>query len=138
MLVSELMGEPGHSSPAEPPKRVRVVLAEAAKASQAGRTRAELVEQSQVGDVLLRGLIRAQLGLSLRLAAVVAVGLGSLPLLFVVAPTLARTRPFGIGLPWLLLGVAAYPFLFVVGAVYVRLVERTEREFTDLVERPEP
>jgi hypothetical protein len=44
---------------------------------------------------------------------------------------LIRTR-----LPWLLLGLAAYPFLFVVGAMYVRITERTEAEFTDLVERP--
>jgi hypothetical protein len=41
-------------------------------------------------------------------------------------------------LPWLLLGLAAYPFLFTVGFAYVRLAERTEADFTDLVERPEP
>ena len=38
-------------------------------------------------------------------------------------------------LPWLLLGVAAYPFLFGVGWAYVHLAERTERDFTDLVEK---
>jgi hypothetical protein len=32
--------------------------------------------------------------------------------------------------------VAAYPFLFVVGAAYLRLAERTETEFTELVQRP--
>jgi hypothetical protein len=32
--------------------------------------------------------------------------------------------------------VLAYPFLFAVGAAYVRLAERTERDFTELVERP--
>jgi hypothetical protein len=37
----------------------------------------------------------------------------------------------------MLLGFAAYPFLFLVGAMYVRLAERTEAEFTDLVHRPE-
>jgi len=67
---------------------------------------------------------------------VVAVGLGSLPLLFAVAPAVAGARPFGVVLPWLLLGAAAYPFLFAVGWAYVHLAERTERDFTDLVERP--
>ena len=64
-------------------------------------------------------------------------GWAALPLLFAVAPAVGRARPFGVALPWLLLGVAAYPFLFAVGAAYVRLAERTEAEFTDLVERPD-
>jgi hypothetical protein len=79
--------------------------------------------------------MRTQLSLALRLAAVVAVGLGGLPLLFAVAPAVAGLRPFGLSLPWLLLGVAAYPFLFTVGAAYVWLSERTEREFAELVDR---
>jgi len=130
---SQATDSPATDSPAT---RVRVVLGEAARARKAG-PRAELAEQSQVGEALLRGLIRAQLGLALRLAAVVAVGLGGLPLLFAVAPSVAGVRTFGISLPWLLLGLAAYPFLFTVGFAYVRLAERTEADFTDLVERPE-
>jgi hypothetical protein len=128
---------PGPAGPVEPPQRVRVVLADAARARRSAPTRAELEEQSQIGEALVRGLVRTQLALALRLAAVVAVGLGGLPLLFAVAPTVARVRPFGIALPWLLLGVVAYPFLLVVGAAYVYLAERTEREFTELVERPD-
>jgi hypothetical protein len=118
-------------------QRTRIVVADVVRERATRRTTTELTQQSQVGDALLRGLIRAQLAHALRLAAVVAVGLGGLPLLFAVAPTVASARPFGIGLPWLLLGLAAYPFLFLVGAAYVRMSERTEAEFTDLVERPE-
>jgi len=118
-------------------KRTRVVLADVARTGGTRRTVAELTQQSPVGEALLRGLIRAQLANSLRLAAVVAVGLGGLPLLFTVAPLVAGARPLGVGLPWLVLGVAAYPFLFVVGAAYVHLAERTEAEFTHLVERPD-
>lgn len=117
--------------------RTRVVLADVARDRGHRRTATELSQQSQVGDALLRGLIRAQLGLALRLAAVVAVGLGGLPLLFAIAPEVADTRLLGVSLPWLLLGAAAYPFLFGVGAAYVHLAERTEAEFTDLVERPD-
>jgi hypothetical protein len=122
--------------PAMQPKRVRVVLADVAGTRTRGEpTRVELTEQTGIGEALVKGLVRAQLSLALRCAAVVAVGLGALPLLFAVAPAVAGARPFGIVLPWLLLGVAAYPFLYAVGWAYVHLAERTERDFTDLVER---
>jgi hypothetical protein len=127
------MGEVTESAP--PPRRTRIVLADLARDRAARRTTVELTRQSPVGDALLRGLIRAQLAHALQLGAVVAVGLGSLPLVFAVAPELAQARPFGIALPWLLLGVVAYPFLFAVGRGYVYLAERTEAEFTDLVRR---
>jgi hypothetical protein len=117
--------------------RTRVVLADVARQRGARGTTVELTQQSPVGEALLRGLIRTQLAHALRLAAVVVVGLGGLPLLFAAAPDVAGARPLGVSLPWLLLGVAAYPFLFLVGALYVRLAERTEAEFTDLVQRPD-
>jgi hypothetical protein len=120
-----------------PPPRVRVVLAEVARQAGQDRTRAEIAEQSQVGETLVRGLIRAQLALALRLAVVVGVGLGALPLLFAAAPDTGAVKLFGIHLPWLLLGVAAYPFLVVIGWVYVRLSERNEQDFTALVQRPD-
>jgi hypothetical protein len=120
----------------EPPApRVRVVLGDVARARiDPARTRAELEEQSPVGEALARGLVRAQLAVAVRLAAVVAVGLGGLPLLFAAAPAVGRAHLFGVSVPWLLLGVAAYPFLFVVGYAYVRLAERNEQEFVALVE----
>ena len=124
------------TAPSASPVRVRVVLAEAARQRAVlGSARAELAEQTQVGDALVRGLVRAQLGLALRLSFVVAVGLGGLPLLFVVAPAVARATFLGVNLPWLLLGVAAYPFLFAVGYAYIQLAQRNERDFTHLVER---
>ena len=119
----------------QPPERVRVVLAEVARQRHVGHTRSELAEQSPIGEALVRGLVRAQLAVALRLAAVVAVGLGGLPLLFAFAPAIARARLFGVALPWLLLGAIAYPFLFLVGAAYVHLAERNEQEFAELVER---
>jgi hypothetical protein len=118
-------------------RRSTIILGELARSRAARRTAAELAEQSPVGDALLRGLIRAQLAHALRLAAVVTVGLGGLPLLFAIAPEVAAARPLGVALPWLLLGIAAYPFLFAVGVAYVYLAQRTEAEFTDLVERPD-
>jgi hypothetical protein len=124
----------------QPVPRVRVVLGDVARARTAGAdpsemARVELEEQSPIGEALVRGLVRAQLAAALRLAAVVAVALGGLPLLFAFAPALAQFRLFGVALPWLLLGVVAYPLLFLVGAAYVHLAERNEQEFTDLIER---
>jgi hypothetical protein len=120
----------------EPPSpRVRVVLGDVARARiHPSRTRVELEEQSPVGAALARGLVRAQLSVAVRLAAVVAIGLGGLPLLFAAAPAVAKARLFGVSVPWLLLGVLAYPFLYLVGAVYVHLAERNEQEFVALVE----
>lgn len=124
--------------PGEPDGRVRVVLADIARQRAGGdRTRAELAEQTGIGEALIRGLVRAQLALALRLALVVAIGLGGLPLLFAVAPAVTRFKVAGVNLAWLLLGVAAYPFLIAVGWAYVRLAERNEQDFTAVVQRPE-
>lgn len=87
-----------------------------------------------VGELLVRSLIRAQLGLGLRLAAVFLSLLGGLPLLFAVLPATRAAEVFGLPLPWLLLGVLVYPVLALGGWLYVRLAERHERDFAELVE----
>ena len=94
-----------------------------------------LDEQDVVGDLLIRSLVRAQLVLGLRLAAVFGILLGGLPLLFAVAPQTRDAQVLGIALPWLVLGGAVYPALWAGGWLYVRLAERNERDFVDLVER---
>ncbi|MDQ3463989.1 MAG: hypothetical protein M3500_04645 [Actinomycetota bacterium] len=98
------------------------------------RTLREIEEQTRVGEVLVQGLIRAQLSVALRLSAVVAVLLGGLPLLFAVVPSLSDVEVLGVRLPWLLLGVLAYPFLFTVAWVHVRQAERNEQDLTDFVD----
>ncbi|GLY25842.1 hypothetical protein [Micromonospora sp. NBRC 101691] len=122
--------------PRRPEPRTRIVLAEVSRRGT-DRTRSELTEQTRVGEALVRGLVRAQLALALRLAVVVLVGLGGLPWLFAIAPAVGRVTVAGVNLPWLLLGVAAFPFLVAVGWAYVRLAERNEQDFSDLVQRPE-
>ncbi|MGK5442579.1 hypothetical protein ACSNN7_12285 [Micromonospora sp. URMC 105] len=121
-----------------PPRRARIVLAEVSRRdNRAERTRAELAQQTQVGEALVRGLVRAQLALALRMSLVVLIGLGGLPWLFAIAPAVGRVTVLGVNLPWLLLGVASFPFLIAIGWAYVRLAERNEQDFTDLVQRPE-
>lgn len=121
-----------------PPPRTRIVLADLARRPTGpGRAQAELGTQTQVADALVRGLVRAQFALALRLSLVVVIGLGGLPLLFAAAPAVTTATLFGVNLPWLLLGVAAFPFLIVVGWVYVRLAERNEQDFTSVIRQPE-
>ncbi|MEQ6900905.1 hypothetical protein [Nocardioides sp. YIM 152588] len=98
------------------------------------RTRlGEVHDQTPLGDLYLRSLLREQFGLAARTLAAVALALGTLPLLFLLAPDLAEREIAGIGLAWILLGGVAYPFLLLLGWRYVRRVERNERVFVDLV-----
>ena len=121
-----------------PGRRTRVVLGEAAtRRRTADRARADLAEQTPVGEALVKGLVRAQLALALRMALVVVTGLGALPLLFAVAPAVGEVKVLGVELPWLLLGVLSFPFLLVVGWAYVRWAERNEQDFIAVIRRPE-
>ena len=128
----------GDETPRVPPKRTRVVLGEVtARRTAIDPARADLAEQTPVGEALVKGLVRAQLALALRLSLVVVTGLGALPLLFAVAPAVGRFTVFGVHLPWLLLGVLSFPFLVGVGWAYVRWAERNEQDFTAVIRRPE-
>jgi len=119
-------------------RRTRVVLGEAAaRRRPADRAHADLAEQTPVGEALVKGLVRAQLALALRLALVVVTSLGALPLLFAAAPGVGRAKVLGVHLPWVLLGVLSFPFLVGVGWAYVRWAERNEQDFSAVIRRPE-
>ncbi|TCJ90092.1 hypothetical protein [Nocardia alba] len=117
------------TGPQRPP-RERVVLARRRGARQV-RTRTEVVEQTDLGAALIGGLIRAQLGLALRLGLVVVVGFGALPVLFGV-DAIAETAVLGVRLPWLILGIVAFPALYAAGWLYVRLAQRNEDDFLEV------
>ncbi|HVK29307.1 MAG TPA: hypothetical protein VM575_13285 [Nocardioides sp.] len=91
-------------------------------------------EQTALGDVYLRSLLREQLGLALAVLSTLALTLGLLPLAFHLWPGLADLDVAGMPLAWLLLGVVVYPFLLLLGWRYVRSVERNEQDFADLVQ----
>jgi hypothetical protein len=117
------------------PPRVRVVLADGIRAPRRDATAREIEEQTLVGEVLVTGLIRTQLALALRLSLLVAVLFGIQPLLFALFPRLAHVSVGGLPLPWLLLGVLAYPAVLAIAWAYVRAAQRNERHFTELVSR---
>jgi hypothetical protein len=97
------------------------------------RTRVEVQEQTEVGDALVRGLVRAQLGLALRLAAVVTCIVLAIPLLGNAFPALEDLTVFGIRANWLILGVVLYPLFYGVGRLYIHLAEQGERDFMGIV-----
>jgi nucleoside permease NupC len=117
----------------ERPVRQRVVLAHR-RGARMVRTRVEVQEQTQVGDALVRGLVRAQLGLALRLGAVVVVLIGAIPVLNAIFPGLAAITVFGVRLNWLILAGMVYPLLYGIGWFYVRLAEQSEGDFVGVVD----
>ena len=99
------------------------------------RALTELAEQTEVGEILLRSLTRAQLMLAVRIFAVFGFFLLGLPALFATHRGLADYRIFGLPLPWIILGGAVYPLLVLLGVLYVRQAERNERDFVEFIER---
>lgn len=115
------------------PERQRVVLAHR-RGTRVVRTRVELQEQTEVGDALVRGLVRAQLGLALRLALFSFGTLAAIAVINSSFPTLGAVTVFGIRLNWLTLGVLAYPAIYGVGWLFIRLAEQSERDFIGVVD----
>lgn len=97
-------------------------------------TRVEVQEQTEVGDALVRGLVRAQLGLALRLAALVFGSLAAFAVVNHFLPGRTGVTVVGVPLNWLILGVLGYPAMYALGRVFIRLAEQGERDFLRVVE----
>ena len=118
--------------------RVRITSSRRAGTRQPPRSMGrELQEETGVGEVYLRGLMAAQLRLSVTVLAVGVVLLGGLPLVFALVPVTRSVSLVGIPLPWLLLGLAVYPAALVAARFYVHQSERLERQFTDVASGPD-
>lgn len=94
----------------------------------------EINEQTKLGEVYMRLLIRSQLRLALAVCVLVAGTIGGLPVLFTLAPGLGRLRLLGVPLPWVLLAGLVYPMFFGCAWWYIRQAERTEQDFANLVD----
>ena len=97
-------------------------------------TRVEVQEQTEVGDALVRGLVRAQLGLALRLAVLSFGLLAAIALINSNFPELGAATVFGIRLNWLILGFLVYPAMYAVGRLFIRLAEQSERDFLGVID----
>ncbi|SDF55103.1 hypothetical protein SAMN05660485_03610 [Blastococcus fimeti] len=118
------------------PRRVRVTSprTSAARAQRVPAAR-EIDAQTRLGEVYMSSLIRSQLRLALLALAALTVFVGGIPLVFWLAPDLSDIEVLAVPLPWLLLAFAVYPFLLLVGWLYVRAAERNERAFSDVLDR---
>ncbi|HET6989102.1 MAG TPA: hypothetical protein VFI00_20920 [Kribbella sp.] len=121
----------------EGPRRVRVTSprTSAARRPIIPTGTREIDEQTRLGEIYMHSLIQSQLRLALVVIGGVLILLGSIPLLFWLVPSSRTLSVFGLPLPWVLLGVAVYPVVYVAARIYVRNAERIEAEFTEFVGR---
>lgn len=89
---------------------------------------------TRLGEIYLGSLLRAQLGLALRVLGVLALAVGSWPLAFHLWPGLAGVAVGGVPLAWVVLGGLVYPLLIGLGWWYVRRAERHEADFAELMD----
>ena len=94
-----------------------------------------MAEQTAIGRELVRGLVRAQLAASLRIAGIALVLFAPLPVLFTFVPAVQDLRLGGVPAAWWVLGLAAYPVLYLLARLHRRQAERIEQEFTELLDR---
>lgn len=100
--------------------------------------RDELEETTPHGDIYLRRLIRAQLGLSLLALGAFGGLVGSLPLLFLLFPALQDSSVLGVPVPALLLAVPLFPLILLIGLLYQRRADAIDESFRDAVNEDDP
>ncbi|GAA4881068.1 hypothetical protein [Serinicoccus chungangensis] len=111
--------------------RVRVTSSRREAATARRRPMAaSLVEQTGAGELYLRGLLRAQLRLTLGVLAGLAVVLGGIPVLYAVLPAARSVQVAGVPVVWPVLAVLVYPVLVGVAAWYTRAATRIERRLS--------
>ena len=118
------------------PRRVRVTSprSQARRRSPQRPLSSEIGEQTELGEVYVTSLMRAQMRLSLVVMGGVGVAVGILPAFLILVPALGELRVGPVPLSWLLVGAMLYPFLVLVARSYTWAAERVERDFGDLVE----
>lgn len=97
----------------------------------------EIDAGTELGRVYMESLLREQLRLALRILTLLGATVGVLPLAFYLFPHLGTVRVGPVPLSWLLLGVLVYPWLLLLGWIYLRRSEANERDFASLVEEVE-
>jgi hypothetical protein len=95
----------------------------------------EIDAQSEVGEIYVGTLLRAQLRLAVSVLVALALTIGMLPLLFTLVPRLTSHHVLGMPVSWGVLAFGCYPVLVFLAWRYVRLAERNERAFARVVER---
>ena len=129
--------QPPEQAPERTPERIRVTSpwTERPRAGSRRTAAGEIDAQSEVGEIYLRTLLRAQLRLALGILLVLASTIGVLPLAFWLVPALTSTRVLDMPVSWVVLAFGCYPVLALLGWRYLHLAERNERAFARVMER---
>ncbi|WP_415953265.1 hypothetical protein [Streptomyces sp. KLOTTS4A1] len=96
--------------------------------------RSEIDEQTTIGTTYVRSLMRSQLRAGLTALGLLALFVGTLPLLFMIPESVTGSGHAPSLLVWTSLGLGVYPVMLLIARWYVRRAERNERDFTGLVE----
>jgi uncharacterized membrane protein (DUF485 family) len=123
------------TSGVDPSRRVRVTGPRSTAVTKRRTAASEIDAQTQLGEIYMTSLLRAQLRLAVLVLVTLLGTLVALPLVFRLFPGLVGVHVLGMPLSWVLLAFAAYPWLLLLGWIYVRAAERNERDFTDVVGR---
>jgi putative solute:sodium symporter small subunit len=120
-----------------PPERVRVTSpwTERPRLRPRATATSEIDAQSEVGEIYVRTLLRAQLRLAASTLVTLALTIGILPLVFTLVPGLTTFHVLGMPISWGILAFGCYPVLVLLAWRYVRRAERNERAFARVVER---
>lgn len=118
------------------PHRVRVTSPQATRPGSGPRRSAasEMVAQSDLGEIYLGALLRAQLRLAFRTTAALVLTVGMLPVVFHLWPGLTERQVFGMPVSWLILGLGVFPVLLLLAWWHIRAAERAEDAFTHVAE----
>ncbi|RNM14669.1 hypothetical protein [Nocardioides pocheonensis] len=131
------MSDRGEPRPVGRPARVRVTSPHTERPRRGPRptVASEIDAQSELGEIYLAALLRAQLRLAVSTVSVLGLTIGALPVLFWLVPGLTSHHVLGMPVSWVVLAFGCYPVLVLLAWRYVRSAERNEREFTQVVER---
>jgi hypothetical protein len=88
-------------------------------------------------QIMLRSLIRAQLGLSLVCLAFALAVTASFPILCAILPGLAHAKVLGLPLTLVALGAGIFPVILIIGVFYNYQAGRLEQRFISLADRVE-
>lgn len=98
----------------------------------------EIDESTGIGEVYVRSLVRSQLRAALTVITTLMLTLGALPIAFWLLEDLRDLSVLDIPLPWIILAIAVYPGLFLLGWLYVRQADKSERDFVALISPHDP
>lgn len=95
----------------------------------------DIGEQTELGAVYVRSLMWAQLRHAVLTCGLVGLVIVGLPVAFAVLPGIGAVRVAGLPVTWIVLVLCVQPIWIALAFWHVRAAERTESDFTDLVER---